>query len=162
MASSWNLLKYQYNYVPSIICLLILLKYLNSQVEVALSTNMNIEISYISTKIKCTLTDLDSRCPGSLLKATPPPPGYPWVSGVRYVTPEPRFSGLVLDHQGLEELELKNHPKTAVFDQIWLFLSGFLALVLLKVDGRAPNPYFWVLGSHTEHQIPMGTLGAVE
>ena len=109
-----------------------------------------------------TQTDLDSSCPGSLLKATPPPPGYPWVSGVRYVTPELRFSGLVLDHQGLEELELKNHPKTAVFDQIWLFLSSFLALVLLKVDGRAPNPYFWVLGSHTEPQIPMGTLGAVE
>ena len=106
-----------------------------------------------------TLTNLDSRCPGSLLKATPPPPGYPWVSGVRYVTPEPRFSGLVLDHQGLEELELKNHPKTAVFDQIWLFLSSFLALVLLKADGRAPNPYIWVLGSHTEPQIPMGTLG---
>ena len=70
-------------------------------------------------------TDLDSSCPGSLLKATPPPPGYPWVSGVRYVTPEPRFSGLVLDHQGLEELELKNHPKTAVFDQIRLFLGFF-------------------------------------
>ena len=78
------------------------------------------------------------------------------------MTPEPRFRGLVLDHQGLEELELKNHPKTAVFDQIWLFLSGFLALVLLKVDGRAPNPYFWVQGSHTKPQIPMGTLGVVE
>ena len=68
------------------------------------------------------------------------------------MTPEPRFSGLVLDHQGLEELELKNHPKTAVF----------LALVLLKVDGRAPNPYFWVQGSHTKPQIPVGTLGVVE
>ena len=58
----------------------------------------------------------------------------------QYVTPEPRFSGLVLDHQGLEELELKSHPKNAFFDQIWLFLSGFLILVLLKADGRAPNP----------------------
>ena len=56
------------------------------------------------------------------------------------MTPEPRFNGLELDHQGLEELELKNSPKSAVFDQIWLFLSGFLVLVLLKVDGRAPNP----------------------
>ena len=56
------------------------------------------------------------------------------------MTPEPRFSGLVLDHQGLEKLELKNCPKTAIFDQIWLFLSGFLVLVLLKVDGQAPNP----------------------
>ena len=116
----------------------------------------------LSLDAPCTLTDLDSSCPGSFLKATPPTPGYPWISGGRYVTPEPRFSGLVLDHQGLEELELKNHPKTAVFDQIWLFLSSFLALVLLKVDGRAPNPYFWVQGSHTEPQIPMGTLGVVE
>ena len=56
------------------------------------------------------------------------------------MTPEPRFSGLVLNHQGLEKLELKKHLKTAVFDQIWLFLGGFWVLVLLKVDGRAPNP----------------------
>ena len=56
------------------------------------------------------------------------------------LTPEPSFRGLVLDHQGLEELELKNHPKTAVVDQIWLFLSGFLVLVLFKADGRVPNP----------------------
>ena len=56
------------------------------------------------------------------------------------MTPDSIFRGLVLNHQGLEELELKKHPKTAVFDQIWLFLSGFLVLVLLKVDGRAPNP----------------------
>ena len=52
----------------------------------------------------CTLTDSTLSCPGSLLKTTPPPPGYPWVSGGQYVTPEPRFSGLVIDHQGLEEL----------------------------------------------------------
>ena len=58
----------------------------------------------------------------------------------QYVTPEHRFRGLVLDHQGLEELKLKKHPKTAVFDQIWLFVSSFMVLVLLKVDGRAPNP----------------------
>ena len=58
----------------------------------------------------------------------------------QYVTPESRFRGLVLDHQGLEDLELKYHPKTAVFDQIWLFLSVFFVLVLLKVVGRAPNP----------------------
>ena len=90
--------------------------------------------SQIEMQIQTTLTDPILSCPGPLLKTTPPPPGYPWVSGVRHVTPEPRFSGLVLDHQGLEELNLKEHPKTAVFDQIWLFLSGFLALVLLKVD----------------------------
>ena len=58
----------------------------------------------------------------------------------RYVTPKPRFSGLAIDHQGLEKLELKNQPKTTVFDQIWLFLRGFLVLILLKVDGRALNP----------------------
>ena len=56
------------------------------------------------------------------------------------MTPEPRSSGLVLDYQGLVELEQKNYPKTTVVDQIWLFSSGFLVLVLVKVDGRAPNP----------------------
>ena len=54
------------------------------------------------------LTDLDSIRPRSLLKTTPPPPGYPLVSGGWYVTPEHRFSGLVLDHQALEELDPKN------------------------------------------------------
>ena len=56
-----------------------------------------------------TLTDPTLSCPGSLLKTTPPPPGYPWVSGGQYVTPEPRFRDLVLDHQLLKEPE----PKTA-------------------------------------------------
>ena len=72
-----------------------------------------------------TLTDLGAKCLGSLLKATPPPQGYPWVSGGPYVTPEPKFSDLVLDHQGLEDLELENAQKPVVSDQIWLFLSGF-------------------------------------
>ena len=67
-------------------------------------------------------------------------PRVPMGSRGQYVTPEPRFSGLVLDHQGLVELELKNHPKTAVFDQIWLFLSGFLVVGVLKADGLAPSP----------------------
>ena len=88
----------------------------------------------------CILTEPTLICPRSLLDTTPPPPGYPWVSGGRYVTPDPRFRGLVLDHQGLEGLELKNHPKTTVFDKIWLFLSGFLVLAPLNLDGRAPNP----------------------
>ena len=57
----------------------------------------------------------------------------------QYVTPESRFSGLVLDHQGLEELEPKNHSKRAKFDQKQQFLGGFLALSPLKLDGRAPN-----------------------
>ena len=65
------------------------------------------------------------------------------------MNPEPRFSGLVLNHQDLEELELKNHTKTAVFNQIWLFLSSFFVLFLLKVDGRAPN-----LGSGVTYITP--------
>ena len=87
-----------------------------------------------------TLTDLDPSCPWSLLKTNPSPLGFLWVSGGRYMIPDPRFSGLVLNHQGLEVPELKNHPKTAVIHQIWLSLSGFLVLVLLEFDGRAPNP----------------------
>ena len=86
-----------------------------------LSTQYNYSIPYIYY----TLTIPSSNHHKSLLKTTPLPPGYPWVAGGWYVTPKPRFSGLVLDHQGLEELELKNNPKTAVFDQIWLFLSVF-------------------------------------
>ena len=41
--------------------------------------------------IHCTLTNLDSSCPGSFLKTNTPPSGYPWVSEAWYVTPEPRF-----------------------------------------------------------------------
>ena len=72
-----------------------------------------------------TLTDLTLSCPRSLLKTTPTPPGYPWVSGGRYVTPEPRFRGLVLDHQLLKEPEPKNHSKRAKFDQKQQFLGVF-------------------------------------
>ena len=71
----------------------------------------------------------------SLLKTTPPTPGYPWVSGGRYVTPVPRFRGLVLDHQGLEELEPKNRSKRAKFDQKQQLLGVFLALAPLTFDG---------------------------
>ena len=42
--------------------------------------------------------------------------------GVSHVTPEPSFSGLVLNHQGLEELDLKKTPKNCCF---WLNLSLF-------------------------------------
>ena len=86
-----------------------------------------------------TLTDATLSCPGLLLKTTPPPPRYQWVSGGRYVTPEPRFRGLVLDHQLLKEPEPKNHSKRAKFDQKQQFLGGFLALAPLNLDGRAPN-----------------------
>ena len=86
-----------------------------------------------------TLTDPPLSRPGSLLKTTPLPPGYPWVSRGRYVTPEPRFRGLVLDHQLLKEPEPKNHSKRAKFDQKQQFLGGFLVLAPLNLDGRAPN-----------------------
>ena len=72
-----------------------------------------------------TLTDPTISCTASLLKTTPPPPGYPWVSGGRYVTPEPRFRGLVLDHQFLKEPEPKNYSKRAKFDQKQQFLVVF-------------------------------------
>ena len=102
---------------------MLLSKYLNSKKKFKLKSKINFRDGRSSEDR--TLTDLDSSCPGSLLKTTPTPQGYPWISWGWYVTPEPRFSGLVLEHQGLEELELKHYPKTAVFDQIWLFLSGF-------------------------------------
>ena len=57
------------------------------------------------------MTDPTLSCPGSLLKTTPSPQGYPWASGGPYVTPEPRFSDLVLDHQVLKEPEQKNTQK---------------------------------------------------
>ena len=73
----------------------------------------------------CTLTDMDSSCPKSILKTTPPPQGYPWVFGGQYVTPEPRFSGLVLNHQGLEELELKITQNCCFWSDFALFESFF-------------------------------------
>ena len=89
---------------------------------------------------QCTLTDPSSSSPRSLLKTTPPPPGCPWVPGGPEATPEPSFRGLVLDHQVLKQPEAKNLSKTAKFDQKQQFLSVFLDLASLKLDGRAPNP----------------------
>ena len=82
-----------------------------------------------------TLTDLTLSCPGSLLITTPPPPGYPWLSGGCYVTAKPRFKGLVLNHYLLKELEPKNCSKIAKFDQKQQFLGGFLTLAPLNLDG---------------------------
>ena len=56
-----------------------------------------------------------------------------------WMTPEPRFRGLVLKHQLLKELEPKNRSKIAKFDQKQQFFAGFLALAPLNLDGRAPN-----------------------
>ena len=101
---------------------------------------MPLKILKIQGKGKvCTLTDLGSSCPGSLLKTTPPPQGYPWVFGGWYATPELRFRGLVLDHQVLKEPEPKKRSKRANFVQKRQFLGGFLALAPLNLDGRAPN-----------------------
>ena len=85
------------------------------------------------------MTDLILKCPGSLLKVTPLTLGFPWVSGGWHVIQEPRFRGLVLDHQVLKEPEPKNCSKRAKFDQKQQFLDGFLALAPLNLDGRAPN-----------------------
>jgi len=60
-------------------------------------------VSTVTGTFKCTLTDPNISCPGALA-----PLGYPWVYGGREVTPEPRFRGLVLDHQDLNELEPKS------------------------------------------------------
>ena len=60
-------------------------------------------IKHLVQSFTTTLTDRTPSCPGSLLKTTPTPQGYPWVSRGWYVTPEPRFSGLVLDHQSSKE-----------------------------------------------------------
>ena len=50
------------------------------------------------------------------------------------MTTEPRFRGLVLDHQGLEQLEPKNPSKRAKSDQKLQFLDGFLALAPLNLN----------------------------
>ena len=73
------------------------MKYYNLSTKTAKDQKPEVEnIFYMIFDI--TLTDLTLSCPGSLLKTTPPPPGYPWISGGRYDTPEPRFGSLVLDH----------------------------------------------------------------
>ena len=74
-----------------------------------------------------TLTDPTLSCPRSLLKTSPPPPGYPWVSEGQYVTLEPRFRGLMLDHQLLKEPEPKNHSKRAESDQKTIVFGWFFS-----------------------------------
>ena len=59
---------------------------------------------------------------GSLLKTTPPPPGYPLVYGGRYVTPEPKLRALVLNHQLLKEPEPKKpHTKSEIWSKKAVF-----------------------------------------
>ena len=86
-----------------------------------------------------TLTDSTLSCPGSLIKTTPLPPGYPWVSGCPYVPQIPTFRGLVLNHQVLKEPEPKTCSKRGKFDLKQQFLGGFLALAPLNLKSRAPN-----------------------
>ena len=71
-----------------------------------------------TTPLDSTLTDLTLNFPRSLLKTSLPPSGYPWVFGCRYVTPDPRFRNLVLDHQLLKEPDpnlIKNSNFRVVF-----------------------------------------------
>ena len=56
-----------------------------------------------------TLTGMTSCCPDSFIKTTPPPPGYPWVSGGQEGPPQQRIRGLALDHQNIKDLS----PKTS-------------------------------------------------
>ena len=63
------------------------------------------------------LTDANSICPRSLLKTIPPPSGYSWIPEGQEGLPELKFRGLMLEHNVLSELELKNMPK--------LFLRGY-------------------------------------
>ena len=56
------------------------------------------------------------------------------------VTPEPRFRGLVLDHQVSKQPEAKNLSKIANFNEKHQFLSVSLALTPLKLHCRALNP----------------------
>ena len=70
------------------------LKKVGKKVYVYLFETIVLEKKTYSAHTK--LTDLDSTCPRSLQKLLH--------------TPKPEFSGLVLYHQGFDELELKNHP----------------------------------------------------
>ena len=49
--------------------------------NISLQKHLPCSYHYRAQTNRYTLTDLDSSCPGSLLKTTPPLPGYPWVSG---------------------------------------------------------------------------------
>ena len=62
-----------------------------------------------------TLTGMTSCCPDSFIKTTPPPPGYPWVSGLQEGPPQQRILGLVLDHQVFKGRESKNLLKLTKF-----------------------------------------------
>ena len=106
-----------------------------------------------------TLTDLDSRCPRSLVKTAPLPQGYPWVSGGRYETPELRFSGLVLDHQGLEELELKNPSQNCCFWSNLALFEWYFGSGSLKSRWLCSKPLN--LDSEVTYQLPdtCGYLG---
>ena len=78
-------------------------------------------------------SELQLSQPKSLLKPTPLPQGCPWVPGGLKIPPELSCRGMVLDHQVLKQP--KNFSKTAKFDQKQKFLSVFIALASLKLDG---------------------------
>ena len=60
----------------------------------------------------------------------------------------------MLNHQSLKDLELLNLQKIDIFVKILSILRGFSILVLSKLDGRAPNPYIWVLGGVVFYKDP--------
>ena len=67
------------------------------------------------------------------------PPGYPGGSIDPGKTAEFNILGLGCDHEALELLETKNLSKTGIFEEFWLFLSGFWLLAVLKQHGRICN-----------------------
>ena len=76
------------------------------------------------------------------------PPECPWGSTDPEELIEFDFLGLKCDHQGLKQLEPKNHSKRDIFNEILLFLRGFWVLAPLNFDGRIlnlENRILWVL-----------------
>ena len=56
------------------------------------------------------------------------------ILGGPEVTPEPSFRGLVLNHQGLENLNLEKHPKTAAVFGVKEFSSSNFWTYSLSLD----------------------------
>ena len=70
---------------------------------------------------------------------TSSPSRCPWISRGWETTLEPRFKGLMLDHQVLKGPEPQNLKKMTKIDQKQQFWIDFLAPAPLKLDGSAPN-----------------------
>ena len=82
------------------------------------------------------------------ISAIDTPPGCSWGSTDLEELIEFDCLGLKCDHQGLKQLEPKNHSKRDIFNKILLFLRGFCVLAPLNFDGRIlnlENRILWVL-----------------